>query len=257
MPEPPKRPDPAPSKPTASGGTSNPTNSGSVSSTNKPGNMNASGMSSGEMKPGGGSTHGTGTNKNENPPEVYGPPVPPRNIFFVYNAKKGFQEQADFIEKKMYRDQLNKFIYVTEVEEFVNEWNSLVDTRINDILLFLHGGAGKLYFANEGVLKYDDFSQLEKLRIEGRAYLLACNGGTEYEGTTVAWKFSYLLHGKRVRAVVDGSVYYRDWYQLFDRWPLTKEKEAYWADFYYVRGLTSRRKLQLESVFWGRMPWPV
>ncbi|MCI8611575.1 MAG: hypothetical protein HFE66_06625 [Clostridiales bacterium] len=252
MPEPQK---PKPPEPTASGGGAN-SNPGSVSSTSKPGNANSTGMSSGGLKPGGGQTHGFGLGETGNLPELPKPYIPPINVFFVYNKiDSGFKEQADYMAEKKYRDQINEFIYFTKIHEFVNEWNSLVDTRINDILLFLHGGAGKLYFDKEE-MQYDDFSQLKELSIDGRAYLLACNGGTEYEGTTIAWKFSELLHGKRVRAVVDGKVYYRDWYQLFKRWPLTKEEGAYWADFYYVRGLTSRRKLQLEGGFYGKMPWP-
>ena len=64
MPDP---PEPKPQEPTASGGgaTSKP---GSVSSTSKPGNVNASGMTSGGLKPGGGQTNGFGAGRNDTPP---------------------------------------------------------------------------------------------------------------------------------------------------------------------------------------------
>ncbi len=44
-----------------------------------------------------------------------------------------------------------------------------------------------------------------------------------------------LFNGKPVRAVVNGSVYYRSATQLFSYKPLTKEKGAYWADFKYIK----------------------
>lgn len=76
---------------------------------------------------------------------------------------------------------------------------------------------------------------LKKKKVEGKAYLYSCNGGTTYKHSSVAREISARLYGTRTRAVVNGSVYYRDWYQLFDYKPLTKEKGAYWADFYWTK----------------------
>ena len=44
-----------------------------------------------------------------------------------------------------------------------------------------------------------------------------------------------------VRTVVNGSVYYRAWYQFGIGRFRTKEKNVYWADFEYCNGL---KKLQ-------------
>ncbi len=258
MPEPPK-PEPVKPAPPSAASTPKP-NTGTMPkpSTSTPGNGGGGGNKGGGFSP------SFGLGKDGELPEVVLPPkaselyVPPVNIFFVYDEYDGdFREQATYMAEKKYRNQINQFIYVLHDEDFINGWNKLVGTRINDILLFIHGGAGFICFYEEDeVMEYDDFSRLEKLSIEGRAYLLACHGGTEYDGTTIAWKFSELLHGKKVRAVVNGKVYYRSYYQIFRRWPLTKEEGAYWADFYYVRGLTSRRKLKLEGGFYKKMPWP-
>ena len=40
-----------------------------------------------------------------------------------------------------------------------------------------------------------------------------------------------------VRTVVNGSVYYRAWYQFGIGRFRTKEKNVYWADFEYCNGL--------------------
>ena len=64
---------------------------------------------------------------------------------------------------------------------------------------------------------------------------MSCQGGTGYKGSSVAYEFSKVVNYKRVRAVVNGNVYYRAWNQWFSRKPLTKESGAYWADFYYIK----------------------
>ena len=47
-----------------------------------------------------------------------------------------------------------------------------------------------------------------------------------------------------VRTVVNGSVYYRAWYQFGIGRFRTKEKNVYWADFEYCNGL---KKLQNQK----------
>ena len=86
MPDP---PEPKPQEPTASGGGTN-SKPGSVSSTSKPGNVNASGMTSGGLKPGGGS-QGVGLGKNEPSLDFYGPPLPP--VFIQHETISKEQEK--------------------------------------------------------------------------------------------------------------------------------------------------------------------
>lgn len=94
MPEPQK---PKPPEPTASGGGAN-SNPGSVSSTSKPGNVNATGMSSGGLKPGGGQTHGFGAGKNEPSLDFYGPPLPP--VYIPHDTIS--KEQEKFISNALH-----------------------------------------------------------------------------------------------------------------------------------------------------------
>lgn len=99
--------------------------------------------------------------------------------------------------------------------------------------MYFHGGKGFLAFKNEEMY-VDEIRKLKNTSLSGKVYLYSCNGGTQNSyGETVAGAFSKVVSGAKVRAVVNGKVYYRAWYQLFSRKPLTKEKGAYWADFHY------------------------
>lgn len=62
---------------------------------------------------------------------------------------------------------------------------------------------------------------------------------------SVANTFARLQTGTTVRAVVDGSVYYRGWKQWFSRKPLTKETFAHWADFKYY---TKKGKIKYSAI---------
>ena len=178
-----------------------------------------------------------------------------KNIFFVYNNPgSDFNDQAKNMAKKSYNNKNIEYIKITSVDEFTNEWNNLKERNdIGDIHLFLHGGPGRLYFKGEEMV-YSDFENLDNLTISGKSYLYSCNGGTDFENTTIAYKFSEKLNGTSVRAAVDSNVYYRSYYQLFDRWPLTKAKDSYWADFQYnANGENKYEKTKVGDK--GKMPF--
>ena len=157
------------------------------------------------------------------------------NIMFVYDRKdKDFKKQAKWMSKKYYKDKNVKYIYLHKIADFKRNWNSLKGKYINDIYLFLHGSPDILEFYYEQ-MKGSEIEKLSKLDIKGKIYLLSCHGGTKKSNNCIAWRFSKLVQGKAVRAVVNGSVYYRSATQLFSYKPLTKEKNAYWADFKYTK----------------------
>ena len=80
--------------------------------------------------------------------------------------------------------------------------------------------------------------------------MLSCQGGTADEkGESVAKALAKKQKDTRVRAVVGGYVYSRSWYQLFSYKPLTKQKNAYWADFVYCK---YRGKLTMHIMSIGR-----
>ncbi len=157
-----------------------------------------------------------------------------KNIFFVYSRSgSDFIEQANWMKRYAYQNKNCITFNVKQVSEFTKKWNQLSSYSIKDIHLYLHGGKGNLYFFNEDML-VDEIRKLKKISISGIVYLYSCNGGTKNSyGETVAGALATRVSGARVRAVVNGKVYYRAWYQLFSRKPLTKEKGAYWADFHY------------------------
>lgn len=156
-----------------------------------------------------------------------------KNVFIVY-SKRGsdFIEQANWMKRYAYSNKNCLTRYVEKVSDFEKEWNTLSSYSVKDIHLYFHGGAGKLYFNNES-MSVGRIKRLKKLNISGKVYLYSCHGGTNNSSReSAAGAVSTLVFGSRVRAVVNGNVYYRSWYQIFQRKPLTKEKNAYWADFY-------------------------
>lgn len=158
------------------------------------------------------------------------------NYFIIYynNKDSNFRKQAKYMKKNKYNSKDCKDIEVKTNADFKEAWNSIKNAK--DIHLFLHGDPGMLCFYKQN-MSYKDIGYLSYKDISGMVYLYACNGGTEIsDGWSVAAKFAKLVKGKKVRAVVNGSVYYRAWNQIFARWPLTKQKNAYWADFYLKYG---------------------
>lgn len=157
-----------------------------------------------------------------------------KNIFIVYNRQgSDFVEQANWMKRYAYSNKNCLTRYVEKSSDFVKEWNSLYSYSIKDIHLYLHGYPGNLSFRDDD-LSVNDIKKLKKINISGKVYLYSCNGGTKNSyGETAAGEIAKLVAGALVRAVVNGKVYYRAWYQLFSRKPLTKEKGAYWADFHY------------------------
>ena len=156
---------------------------------------------------------------------------------FYYNKKgKDFYEQALWMKKKYFKSKSVTLIGLKDWSEFKKAWNNLYKKDVDDIFIFMHGAAGTLSF--NGVQKYsNDIKSLKKIKtLRGKIYLLSCNGGTTAgDGSSVAGAFAVLQKGVKVRAVVDGKVYYRAWNQLISRKPLTKELGAYWADFIYCK----------------------
>ncbi len=157
-----------------------------------------------------------------------------QNYFFVYdNPGSDFIKQAEWMIKYNYKNKNCTTYKMRKISKFEDYWNSLPNGGIKDIHLYFHGGKGFLAFKNEEMY-VDEIRKLKNTSLSGKVYLYSCNGGTQNSyGETVAGAFAKVVSGAKVRAVVNGKVYYRAWYQLFSRKPLTKEKGAYWADFHY------------------------
>ena len=68
---------------------------------------------------------------------------------------------------------------------------------------------------NNETMKGREIEKLSKINIKGKLYLFSCEGGTDKSRNSVAGRFAKLINGKPVRAVVNGSVYYRSATQLF------------------------------------------
>jgi hypothetical protein len=165
----------------------------------------------------------------------------PVNVFFVYDGLgMGFKSQANWMIKKYYKGKDVEVIYVVRASQFMDAWNKLADDKreIGDVHLFLHGDVGKLFFKQYDYYNHEIDKDLKKLNVKGTIYLYSCDGGTAVDNDfskSVAAIFAKKAPSAHVRAVVNGSVYYRSITQIFARKPLTKEAGAYWADFFYKK----------------------
>ena len=170
--------------------------------------------------------------------------------YILYNkAGNDFNDQANWMIKNRYKKEDCEIYKVIYIDDFVDAWNSLVKRKkdINDIYLYLHGGTSCLYFYGETYTVDQMYDDLGELTVHGKVFLNSCNGGTSVDGGgwSVAVTLAMLCPGAYVRAVVNGSVYYRSWKQLIAKKPLTKEDNAYWADFMYVKNYNT---IQLSFV---------
>ena len=106
-----------------------------------------------------------------------------------------------------YDDENVELIYITQIDEFIDEWNNPEMNYAYTIHLFLHGDKGSLCFS-DGEMNYEDIDKLDNKVVQNKVYLYSCNGGTEFEKSTVAWKISEKINGKYVEALKDDYVDY-------------------------------------------------
>ncbi len=174
---------------------------------------------------------------------------------FYYNKKDyDFKEQAKWMKKEYFNNKNVKLVGLKEWSEFKKAWNNLRNKTVDDIFLFMHGIPGALSF-NGLQIYVKDMKSLKKIeKLKGKIYLLSCHGGTTpKEGKSVASFFATLQSGTKVRAVINGKVYYRAYNQIFDRKPLTKQEGAYWADFIYQ--YVDREKKKIVCIINRRSEW--
>ena len=186
-------------------------------------------------------------------------------VFIAYaNPKTALTMQAIQMKKREESRHNNTLIFKCYyASDFIAIWNSLFKYQIFDLHLYIHGKKSKLCFLNSYIVERPNispdykknksyktrdryFSELKKLKINGMVYLNSCEGGTTGNTQSVATSLAKKMCGSRVRAVVNGNVYYRGIFHPYvDGTPLTKEKGAYWADFYCHRGkvcVTNKRR---------------
>ena len=117
-----------------------------------------------------------------------------KTVVFCYdNPGSGFSEQ---VENSAYFDSNSddvEIYYVTTTQEFIDSWNNMDDSDIDNLYLYLHGGEGDLYFKGEtfSVSGYNSIeSSLKQKDVKKTVYLFSCHGGEGEEGNNVAWAFA-------------------------------------------------------------------
>ena len=170
-----------------------------------------------------------------------------KNYIFVYNNKEtDFYAQAHWMSKYAYNNKNVIYIYIVSKEDFKREWNKLKGKKILDIHLFIHGDKDKLYF--KGVtMTGTEVSKLSKLSMKGKLYLYACHGGTIVKGTSIAMRLAKLVADVKVKAVVNGSVYYTLAHFSSNYRPICRDIGAYWATIIYISKIKKYR-IQNEGV---------
>ena len=101
-------------------------------------------------------------------------------------------------------------IDVKTSQDFVNAWNSM-EGEIDDVYLYLHGGAGYFQLDDDKIGIGDEFDyqldELEEKNISGVVYDFACHGADIYNGTSVAEKLA--IKTKATVIACDVGVSYR------------------------------------------------
>ncbi len=155
---------------------------------------------------------------------------PSGNVTIVFNYVNPDNPDSSFTDQANNSAYFNatrkgvKMIAVTSVQDFVDAWNDLDDSDIDDVYLLLYGGEGDLYF-------------------KGETLSFSCHGGQGEEGNNVAWMFAKKT-GAAVRASTGGVSYSK----LFGKYHARMEERNFWNVFvvewytYYY---------EKRNIFWG------
>ena len=171
-----------------------------------------------------------------------------KNYFFVYdNDGSDFISQAEWMSEYAYDNENVKFIYVTKIDEFIEEWNNPEFKYANTIHLYLHGDMGSLYFFEE-TMTYEDMDKLNNKYVQNKVYLYSCNGGTEFENTNVAWKISEKIYGKYVEALKDDFVDYFSILHPFRKIPIMHNGKGTWCYFYSMNHFDNGYEYYTEEI---------
>ena len=176
-------------------------------------------------------------------------------VMMVYGD---FTEQADWMQENRYKNSDVTQIKIKTKDDFVKAWNDISEP-IAELYLYFHGVASKLRFSpiqgqNENSKMMDSYEIIRRLyniQVLSCINLLSCNGATRNEDNypSVAEVLATKCEGIPVRAVENGYVTYRDWYQPFGRHPLTKDGK--WVEFVYKNSSYSKTTFNYSK----RMPF--
>ncbi len=104
----------------------------------------------------------------------------------IYYFHPESNKNMDELARRNHTEQGTEFVGVASFDELAQAMNS-IPRNVNNVYLYLHGGAGLLYFYND--LKYDadDIEEnIGEIKIFGYIYLFSCSGGKENFASTIA-----------------------------------------------------------------------
>ncbi len=165
--------------------------------------------------------------------------------FYYNNPGSGFEDQVKKSAYFNYNNDDVEIISVISSQDFIDAWNSLDDSDLDDVYLYLHGGEGKLYFKGEtmNMTGNKSLASLTNKNAEGKVYLFSCHGGAGKEVDNVAWRFSELT-GATVSAT-ESSVSYSEifgkYYARVSAEDFWNPFDNFWSDYYYEK----------EYILWG------
>lgn len=132
-----------------------------------------------------------------------------KDAYIVYNDPNGFTTQAKYMASTYSRGY--DIYYVRSSSDFVRVWNNLAtqSSKIDNLILMLHGGTGVFCFYNEN--GWNNFNKLSYLgnKINGSVMLLSCNGGTGGGGSVA--RFISQRSGVSVVSANNSNVNY-EWF---------------------------------------------
>ena len=126
---------------------------------------------------------------------------------------QGFKDQGEQIAKDLQSLHIVECYPYTNMNEFVDSWNSL-NAEYDKIYVIGHGYAGGMSCAGQSISNSSEeaysFGDLKTVSAT-TVYLYVCNGATiDGKGNSVAFSFAYLTNGS-VWAISNGKLSYDYW----------------------------------------------
>lgn len=144
-----------------------------------------------------------------------------KNYFVAYDRDgKDLYNQAYWMADYAYNNENVEYIYLHEIDDFIDSWNNQIPKYVNTIHLFLHGGVDDessfiSFYGRELRAGSQKIHELSDKYVHTKIYLNSCHGGTKVNDISVSMNFAELvINAAPVLALQDDKVDYRDWFDF-------------------------------------------
>jgi len=108
------------------------------------------------------------------------------SIRCIYYNRPGHGFYTQSHNSPYFSNSKTDFTGVISKKDFIDAWNNKTGARYTKIYLYLHGGSGKLYFANEDMSRSEVVSKLNYKSWHPLVYLFSCYGAAGGKSGSIA-----------------------------------------------------------------------